>query len=289
MPRSFFALCRINNQNEVRRIPLQAGVQAEIEQLFDQQEAAFLAGKNNDQPFDGNWTPDDNDLLVIEDAPLLVPFNDTLQNGPAAYNRLDVSNYDQAGIKAVFMKSNAVPTRILVQRFQSSQYLAKGRFTLRYDNNQFAKMTEHGFSLDGKLTAIIEGDDVKFVSFANLRKILTIQEHFVAATDAEVQVFKGHAHFHVENAALFDTAMDERSRKLIKGVLTSGVLANNDVTTIRTRAADIGLNIGEQNGRLILPGDKKLLKVILNFLEEGVFKGSFSNSLFETNSKRTVQ
>lgn len=289
MPRSFFALCRINNQNEVRRIPLQAGVQAEIEQLFDQQEAAFLEGKDNDQPFDGNWTPDDNDLLVIEDAPLLVPFNDTLQNGPAAYQRLDVSNYDQAGIKAVFMKSNAVPTRILVQRFQSSQYLAKGRLTLRYDNNQFAKMTEHGFSLDGKLTAIIEDDDVKFVSFANLRKILTIQEHFVAATDAEVHVFKGHAHFHVENAALFDNAMDERSRKLIKGVLTSGVLANNDVTTIRTRAADIGLNIGEQNGRLILPGDKKLLKVILNFLEEGVFKGSFSNSLFETNSKRTVQ
>ena len=85
------------------------------------------------------------------------------------------------------------------------------------------------------------------------------------------------------------TAMDERSRKLIKGVLTSGVLENNDVATTRNRAADIGLKSAEQNGQLILPGDKRRLKVILNFLEEGVFKGSFSNSLFETNSKRTVQ
>ena len=289
MPRSFFALCRINDENVIRRIPLQAGVQADIEQLFDLQEAAFLDGKDNDQPFDGKWTPDGNDLLVIEDQPLLTPFNETLQNGPAAYDRLDVSNYDQAGIKAVFMRSQADPNRLLVQRFQTSQYLAKGRFTLRFDNNQFARLTEHGFSLDVKLTAIIEGDQVKFVSFANLRKIMTIQEHFVAATEAEVQTFAGHGHFHIENAALFDAAMDERSRKLIKGVLTSGVLEQNDVATIRSRAASIGLDIGEQNGRLILPGDKKRLKVILNFLEEGVFKGVFSNSLFETNSKRTVE
>lgn len=289
MPRTLFALCRVGDENVVKRIPLQAGVQAEIEQLFDHQEAGFLAGKDNDQPFDGKWTPDGNDLLVIEDAPLLLPFNETLQNGPAAYDRLDVSNYDNAGIKAIFMRSNADQTRILIQRFQSSQYLAKGRFTLCYDNNQFAKLTEHGFSLDGKLTAIIEGGAVKFISFANLRNIMAIQEHFVAATQAEVQTFAAHGHFHIENVALFDAAMDERSRKLIKGVITSGVLVNNDVATIRTRASDIGLDIAEQNGRLILPGDKKRLKVILNFLEEGVFKGVFSNALFETNSKRTVQ
>jgi hypothetical protein len=289
MPRSFFALCRIGDQNVIRRIPLQASVQAEIEQLFEAQEAAFLAGKDNDQPFDGKWTPDGNDLLVIDDAPLLQPFNDTLQIGPAAYDRLDVTNYDDAGIKALFMRSGDDQSRILIQRFQTSQYLAKGRYTLRSHNNQFAKLTEHGFSLDGKLTAIIEGTLVKFVSFANLRKIMTIQEHFVAATEAEVRTFAAHGHFHVENAALFNSAMDERSRKLIKGVLTSGVLTLNDVATIRTRAADIGLDIAEQNGRLVLPGDKRRLKVILNFLEEGVFKGSFSNSLFETNSKRAVQ
>ncbi len=131
--------------------------------------------------------------------------------------------------------------------------------------------------------------EFKFLNFRNLRTILTIQHHFEQATEAEVATFKDHASFHVENAALFDAAMDERSRKLVRGISRSGVLNDHDCAAIREKASSVGLQIDLHEGRLVLPGDKRRLKTMLSFLEESVYKGVFSEGTFETNSKRLVQ
>jgi hypothetical protein len=289
MPRTFFAICRVNDANVIRRIPLRAGVQAELEGLFDQQEQSFLAGRDEEVAFDGDWKPENNELLVIDDQALAAPFNQTLVDGPAAYEQLDITNYATAGIKGVFTRSRISDQRILLQRFQTSQYLQRSGLTLVFSNNQFGKLSEQGFSLDTRLTAIVEGSQFKFVSFRNLRTILTIQQHFEQATDAEIAEFQAHASFHIENIALFDAAMDERSRKLIRGISRSGVLNNHNCASIQEKAGSVGLVIDIQEGRLVLPGDKRRLKTILSFLEESVYKGVFSDGTYETNSKRLVQ
>lgn len=289
MPRTFFALCRTGDADAVKRIPLQAAVQTELEGLFDEQEAAFLNGRDEDVVFDGGWKPDRNQLLTIDDADLVSPFATTLVDGPAAYENLDIANYGDAGIKAIFTHSDEDEDRILIQKFRTSQFLQKSGITLVFSNNQFGKLSEQGFALDARLTAVIENSVVKFQSFHSLRTILTVQYHFEQATYEEVNTFSQHGHFHIENQALFDNAMDERSRKLIRGISASGVLANYNVTTIREKAASVGLKIAEQDGRLVLPGEKRRLKTILSFLEESVFKGVFSEEVFETNSKRAVQ
>ena len=289
MPRTFFAICRVGDANVIRRVPLRAGVQAELEALFDNQEEKFLAGRDEEVAFNGDWKPEQNELLVIEDQLLASPFTETLDNGPAAYDQLDISNYAEAGIKGIFTRSERDQQRILLQKFQTSQYLQKSGLTLVFSNNQFGKLSEKGFALDARLTAVIEGDQFKFLSFRNLRTILTIQHHFELATDAEVTTFRDHASFHVENAALFDAAMDERSRKLVRGIERSGVLNDHDCAAIREKAGSVGLQIDLHEGRLVLPGDKRSLKTILSFLEESVYKGVFSEGTFETNSKRLVQ
>ncbi len=288
MPRSFFALCRVGEDNVVKRIPLQAAVQNELEQLFDEQEAAFLAGRDEEVEFNGDWKPDRNQLLTISDEDLIEPFTSTLENGPAAFENLDIANYDDAGIKAIFTHSDDEEGRILVQRFRTSQYLQKSGITLVFNNNRFGKLSDHGFALDARLTLVIEDDLMKFHSFHSLRTVLTVQYHFEQATDAEVNTFAEHSHFHIENRALFDAAMDERSRKLIRGISSSGILADHDAATIRDKAASVGLQIDAQDGKLVLPGEKRRLKTILSFLEESVFKGVFSDQVYETNSKRTV-
>lgn len=289
MPRTFFAICRVDDANVIRRIPLRAGVQVEMEALFDSQEQAFLEGRDEEVAFDGGWKPDDNELLMIDDQALAAPFIQTLTDGPAAYDQLDISNYAAAGIKGIFTRSSVEEHRVLLQRFQTSQYLQKSGLTLVFSNNQFGKLSEHGFSLDTRLTAIVEGDRFKFISFRNLRTILTIQQHFEQATDAEVAEFRAHASFHIQNAALFDAAMDERSRKLIRGIGKSGVLNNHDCASICEKAGSVGLVIDLHDGRLVLPGDKRRIKTILSFLEESVYKGVFSDGTYETNSKRLVQ
>lgn len=289
MPRTFFAICREGDNNVIRRIPIRAAVQGELEQLFDDQEQAFLQGRDEEVEFNGDWKPDTNQLLVIEDADLSALFTATLANGPAAYDHLDISNYADAGIKGIFTHSEEQEGRILLQRFQTSQYLQRSGITLIFSNEQFGRLSEHGFALDSRLTAVIEGTSFKFVSFRNLRTILTIQQHFEQATVAEVAAFRDHASFHVANAALFDAAMDERSRKLIRGITRSGVLDDHTPNEIRDKADSVGLEIELQDGRLVLPGEKRSLKTVLSFLEESVYKGVFTDETYETNSKRAVQ
>lgn len=288
MSRTLFALCKQDGGNVVRRIPLEAGVQADVEQMFDQQEHFFFAEKDEPIEFNGDWKPDANELLCITDADLLAQLNATLTNGSGAYDRLDITNYDQAAIKALFMHSEKIPGHILVQKFRTSQYLQRKGLTLTFNNNKFGKLSEQGFSLDERLGAVIRGDQVMFVSFSVLRSFLTVQEHFSEATAPEVNDFARHQSFHVENRAVFDGNMDERCRKLIRGIRKSGVLANHNPAEIVTRAATVGLTLNQQDGRIILPSVKRDLKTVLSFLEESVYKGVFSDETYMTNSKRPV-
>lgn len=288
MSRTLFALCKHDAQNVVWRVPLEAGVQGEVEAIFDGQERSFFHGKDEPIEFSGDWKPDGNELLCITDAELLAQMNETLANGASAYDRLDITNYDEAGVKALFMHSEQIEGGILMQKFRTSQYLQRKGLTLTFSNNKFGRLSERGFSLDERLGAVVQGDTVMFLSFHVLRSILTVQEHFSEATAQEVDDFAQHPAFHIENRAVFDSHMDERCRKLILGIHKSGVLVDHNAPEIIARAKTVGLTLDEDGGRIVLPSAKRDLKTVLSFLEESVYKGVFSEETYLTNSKRPV-
>lgn len=288
MTRTLFALCRVDGQNVVRRVRLEAGVQPEVAGIFDQQEQAFFEGKDEPIAFTGGWKPDGNELLCINDPALLAQINETLVNGAGAYEYLDITDYDSAGIKALFMHSENIENGILIQKFRTSQYLQRKWLTITFNGDQFGKLTEDGFSFDDRLGAVVQGDNVMFVSFHVLRSFLTVQEHFAEATAQEVQDFADHASFHHEDAAKFDANMDERCRKLIRGIHRSNVLNDHAAPEIIEKAEAVGLDLGEHDGKIVLPAEKRDLKVVLSFLEESVYKGVFSGETLMTNSKRPV-
>ena len=118
MARTLFALCKQDGQNVVRRVPLEAGVQGEVEVIFDEQERFFFHGKDEPIEFNGDWKPDGNELLCIKDTDLLAQLNETLINGAGAYDYLDITNYDEAGVKALFMHSEQIGGHILIQKFR---------------------------------------------------------------------------------------------------------------------------------------------------------------------------
>lgn len=288
MPRTLFAFCRQNGQNIVRRVPLEAGVQDEVEDIFDEQEKSFFKDRDEPIEFNGDWKPDGNELLCIKDADLLAKLNETFVYGPGAYDHLDITNYDEAGVKALFMHSKECPEHILIQKFRTSQYLQRKGLTLTFNNNQFGKLSEQGFSLDERLCAVVQKETVMFVSFHVLRSILTVQEHFAEATAQEVDDFAHHPSFHIENIAIFESQIDERCRKLIRGIHKSGILSKHTSTEIIARANTVGLVLEENDGRIVLPSVKRDLKTVLSFLEESVYKGVFSEETYLTNSKRPV-
>ena len=227
-------------------------------------------------------------MLCITDDDRLAQLTETLVNGAGAYDHLDITNYDAAGIKALFMHSEQIEGHILIQKFRTSQYLQRKGLTLTFSDNQFGKLSEQGFSLDERLGAVVRGDIILFVSFPVLRSILTVQEHFTEATAQEVNEFAQHPSFYVENPAVFKSHMDERCRKLIRGISKSKVLDDHSAEEIITRADSVGLALNEDGGRIVLPSVKRDLKTVLSFLEESVYKGIFSEETYLTNSKRPV-
>lgn len=288
MPNTFFAFCRTNDRNQIYRIPVTHEVQGELEQSFDNQEQSFLANRNEEINFDGDWKPEPNQLLVITDEVLAEPFVQTCMRNPSVYDVLDVGQSDFEVIKGIFTHSEREDNRILLQRFQSSQYLQRDRLNLFWNNDIFSKFLDQGFTLDNKLTAIIQNNSFKFVSFSNLRTIIPIQRHFLEATSEEVDSFKQCGLFHLQNEEYFDNAMDEGLRKIIHRITISGFLNDYGVNEIQDRANSVGLRIESLDERLVLPDDKVGIKIILRFLDESVYKGAFSETTFETNSKRRI-
>ena len=288
MPNTFYAFCRTDGENSIYRIPITAGVQRELEQLFESQEQSFLANRDEEVAFNGDWKPESNQLLVIENGELARPFFLTFERNPTAYEQLDIGQFGNAGIKGIFTRSSAEDNRILLQRFQTSQYLQRGRFTLTFNNERFGKFLDQGFALDTRLTAIVENNSFKFVNFSNLRTIIPIQGHFRAATEEEVNSFKQCDLFYVQDEHCFDSAMDEESRKIIRRITRSDVLNDYNANEIRDRADGVGLEIESRDERLVLPSDKREIKTILRFLDESVYKGVFTDRTFETNSKRRI-
>lgn len=288
MPLNLFALCAGQNGLEVKRVPVDQTVQNGLEATFSAQEADFMSGKTQEIAFNGNWHPSDNELLTITDAALLAPLTAIRTTNPQVYPILDISNYQNVTIKALFANSQGTAGRILVQKFRINQFLSRKLLTLVMQNNHFSNLDAHGFSLDSKLSAVIDADTMKFISFQNVRSILDLSQYYQAATTAEVAAFRGHALLDVTNAALFDANVDEHCRKLIWNITRSNALATHTVQQISDSANITGFNINIANGRIVVPDDRKGLKALLSFLDDAVYKGPLSAKLYITNSKRNL-
>ena len=50
-----------------------------------------------------------------------------------------------------------------------------------------------------------------------------------------------------------------------------------------------GIDVAIRDKKIVIPAEKKKMKIILGFLDEEVYKGSFSNITYITNSKRSVR
>lgn len=289
MPRNFFALCRVSNQDSVRRIPLDADTQKDLGILFDKQEQQFLDGRDEEFPFTGDWKTDDNQLLTITDEELAEPMVKTLHENVTVFEELDIINTNKAGIKAIFTHSSIQENRILIQQFKSSQYLGQGVMDVVLHNKRFTRLSQPGFTLASKLVVVLDGNVFKFQSFQNLRMIFKIQHHFQEATEREVREFADHPLLYIDNHSEFQGSMTERTRKLIKSIVKSQVLEKYRAKEIIQRAQSIGLKLEGNKNRIVIPNNKSEMKTVLSFLDNSVFKGSFSEEIYETNSKRPLK
>ncbi len=288
MPQNLFAACRTDGELVAKRVRLDATVQETVETIFDNQEASFREGVTNNVPFDGSWTPDDDEFLTIDVPAEAAIFEAAIRANAMAVPDLDTAHFADEGIKALF--TGRVVNReaiILVQRFTSQQVLSR-RFSLLQQGNAFRQLTDAAFTLDTSLACIIEEGVIKFKSQQKLRSIIDMAELYRAATDQEVQQFAGHERLMVGNVPAFVAITNQTSRKLIHAVASNHTLDNYTTAEIQTAAQSTALAVDIQNGRIVVPTDHKGIKALLQFLNESRYSGPLSHHAYVTNSQRPV-
>tara|TARA_R110002167_G_C12674022_1_gene650959 strand:+ start:1509 stop:2396 length:888 start_codon:yes stop_codon:yes gene_type:complete len=288
---NFFALIKDDSGScQIKRVRVNQSLQTELIQIFEDQRVFFEQGVDTEVVFNGDWKPDSNEVLTIDDIAESQILAGAINANASSFSDVVISNFSNEPIKAIFTGINTNgQTKVFVQKFSSRQALSLNELPVikMQTGNIFVKTTDDIFTIDNKLVAIIEGNKTKFKSFHNARMVFDLSNFYKEATDDDLTQMAQHASLEITDLASFIAEADTQVRKMAHSIESSGLLDNYTVTQISTAAANFpDIPVAVNNGKITLPSDKKELKEVLHFLLEDIYKGPLSGSDYLTNSKR---
>lgn len=289
---SLFAITDIEGA-KILRFNLNQQFQAEVLQSFEDQYHKFISGIDEYHQFDGRYTPQEGELLCIDD------FQDLEGMAAAAASPLKISifeikNHSLARIKALFVvrkiKQNDF---ILIQLFEKRRVLSAEASALKmvFSGNAFQKFENEGIALDNKLLAIfdIATKRISFQSFHFLSRALDVSKYFVQATDEDVKSFTQHATLEVKDSARFLAGATKLQRKKIALILQSGILEKFTAQELEQVAQTVSMTITlSADGKIVMPEKPADIRKLLSFLEEDYYKSPLTQTLYLAGSKRVA-
>lgn len=288
MPNNLYAVVGNRSSHDVMRVQVSLQVQGQLSGLFQAYEDAFRAGIDEELPFSRDWKADDDELLTLPLGAQVTAIVDQIANGPLAMQAIDPAGLDGMQIRALIFAPDDVGARLLVQYFSAAQQLSRRGLSLIADGQTFTRLTAPAFSVGTRIDAVIEGGFVKFKNFTIIKRIFDFIENYVEASDEQIENFSNHDIVSIEDVEAFKSITNQTTRKLISAVSSSGILDQVDINDIGASANSIGLNIRIDDGKIVFPMDKSELKILLRFLDHGVYQSPLIGQRFVANSKRPI-
>ena len=277
----FYALM---HDNTVKYISLKEDIVTDIRNLFINGGAKLKHEGIEEDIFDGNIVSrnGENITYVNYNLPedfLRVPDN---QADMSEYNiNEDVPKsifyyVDGKFYFQIFNKKNMLQRKMVLQLFEYG--------------NVFTKMNNTAFIVEDKVHAIYENGKLYFQSYTIANQIFSLIDFVTEATNTEIESFGEIKGIDVSAENIKHIA-NIKTRRLIK-LLSS----TNNITTFMRKASrtktsllkKYGIN-AQINGdnELVLPTDNVVeLNRTLEFLNEDIFRGVITDSLYRSNSKK---
>lgn len=290
-PANLFALVD-DDDAPIRRIPLTAALNSELAQLFAEQQAALL-GDRQPIAFTGSYNVDEGEIFNIADYPMPQAIGQAIGN-PLTCPVLDLKT-ETHRIKALFSGNwTAANKTVNFQVFDAGKLLKRG-FTLIGSGDTYKKLEEPGLMLQDKLTAHFHNGTLYFNSYYNTKRFLDLADYYREATDTDLDDFAATDLFAFEDEASFKEQADSIIRKKIALLQKNEVLKDITVTDIQTVANNFNAELPEEHhititvnddGKLVIPEDKKQLKELIRFLDEDYVTAPLTKRKCLTNSKQ---
>ncbi|WP_285129198.1 Kiwa anti-phage protein KwaB-like domain-containing protein [Leclercia adecarboxylata] len=290
-----FAITDSSIPRRIVKIDIDALAQPVVEEIFLNQEANFYGDDDEEVEFCASYSVRDNEYFVINGFDDEIGVLNAIQT-PDAIPVWDPQEISVHYFKAIFSgipEHDNHPAKVLIQAFDRRQIINNERSLFQMvtqPNNRFSVSNRPGFSLSDRLTALLIGEKLIFKSFFMLRRFFNMEEYFNEATREDLASFISNDIFEVNNQDNFIENADSSIKKKVSLIMSSGILEDHTIDKLKDCADNIGyqLHISENNGsrKIIMPSQKKDIKQLLYFLDQGVFNSIITNELMLTNSKR---
>lgn len=286
MAMHFFAIVG----DEIKRVRVDSGTQKTLTTIFTDQSKVFL-GQRSKVAFDGIYNIDETEIYEIEDFDIESEFVDAVKQpqGPADF---DLKHDDH--IKSIFAgeyDKKSDQATIYFQSFNKGRLLKKG-FTLLGDGTTLKENKKPGITLDTKLAGVFVDGALVFRNYRNMNSIVDISTFYNEATNEQIDEVLDHERLLVSDADAVHEHVDSWMRRRFTAVLQSGVLDKVTPRQISSRARKYGLKVERKKvgdkDNVVFPTEKKEIKNLLTFLNEGYFEGELTGTLFQTNSQRKL-
>lgn len=285
------ALCSNDEgEKEIKLILQDADSQKEINELFELSSGPLQCSDKIE--FDGKYTPnsDDEEILFIPQFSLPEYIKNAVEN-PFQLELFAPQSDELPHINALFVgkhSKNGDKEEYLVsfQKFKNDQYITQSKYHLLYSNDTFKKDNRVGIIVSKNVDCLYCDGDLLFPSYYFARQIFDLSSYYRMATNSEVKQLLTSPIIQIENQEQFVESANSWERRKIASINDSRVLESFSVRQIKQLANKQGVTIQVEDGKIVIPTEKKERRLFLGFLDEEVYKGAFSQITYQTNSKR---
>lgn len=272
----------ILTDGSIRKVLLTDEAVRDIVALWEPSYTKFVSDEIIEVAFDGSYKPDKDEVLYVT-----MGLPDSFADIPDNTN-----NYNEVAIPGDSIKTICLyhDGNYYFQNFMNNYILKTSNIPLIWSGDTFKKFDEQkAFTIEETVNAIYHNGKLYFRSYASARQIFDLSAFYTEATNADIDNVFGNYVFAGTDCEWMKENSDSVMRKQIKSIEDSGILAGLNVTTkkFKSWAKKAGIPEGVYNtGNLVFPKNKKECKVILSFLNDDIFEGHFTKSIYLSNSKR---
>lgn len=266
----------------IRKVLLTNEAVRDIVALWERSYSKFISDDIKEVAFNGSYKPDDEEVLYVTmDLP------DCFADIPDNTNNYNEIAIPEDKIKTVCLYHDG---NYYFQNFMNNYIVKASNIALFWSGDTFKKFEEKkAFTIEETLNAIYHNGKLYFRSYASAKQIFDLTDFYIEATNEDIDSVFGNEVFAGTDCEWMRANCDSTMRKQIKSIEDSGILDKLNVTTktFKSWAKKAGIPEGVYNtGNLVFPKSKKECKVILSFLNDDIFEGHFTKSIYLSNSKR---
>lgn len=203
-------------------------------------------------------------------------------------NQADMSQFDIKNDtpKSIFWYEEG---KYFFQVFNKKNLLSY-KFIMVDLNNTFTRMKENAFIIEQKVNAIYENGKLYFESYTSANQIFPLLDFVTEATNEEIESFGKDERLTMDTEEIkkIGNIKTRRLIKLLSRTENISTFTNKTLKKKKNLLKEYAITAQfDEEGKLILPSHNVAqLNRILEFLNEDIFKGAITDSLYRSNSKK---